>query len=168
MPGGGSFEQFKAAFTEDGDFYSPKDPSDNIYRHFGTKCGKRLLLSHDELLYIYSRSPPAGAALQTKAYFELKNSDLNILAEGAGHTPLIYSKTKHFRRDKALPLAALKYHGRDECLSTVSSDTVVGVLGTDTFCFVRLQPVGELSLETPSDLRKWPDNRGRPWLDRQV
>lgn len=147
------FGAFMEKFTEEGGEYVPKDQSDNSYRHFGIKRGRRLYLSHDELLYLYSRHPPEPCTLRTRAYFELKNDDKNVLCDEAGSLR-VYHRTKHFRRDEASPIGVLEYRHRDDEFLAVSERSIVCVTGEDTFCFIDLEPVESLCFETDTNLYK--------------
>ncbi|KAI5168704.1 hypothetical protein PAEPH01_0350 [Pancytospora epiphaga] len=151
-----SFEIFKTEFTKEGKFYVPKNLGDNSYRHLGLKIGSKLMLDSDEIRYLYSRAPLDNFSMRSKAYFELKNSDMNILrvCEEDENLFYVFNKTKHFCRNKEVPLAVLKYFDKDECVTLVDIDTVAGILGRDTHCFVKLRPVLKLSTETPSGLYK--------------
>lgn len=148
-----SFETFKEGFDREAGLYVPRDPGNNDYRHFGTKKDKKLCLSHDELLYLYSKNPPDPCTLDTRAYFELKNSGNNVLRDEHGRL-CVYRKTKHFRRNEAPPIGILEHRHRDDRLAAVNSDTIACVMGEDTFCFIALRPVGDLSLETSPNLYK--------------
>lgn len=146
-------EEYMSKFIFASGYYIPKDRSDNRYRHFGTVRDGALYLSPNELRYLFSSEPPAGCSLETEAYFELKNSDANILAGGDGKHR-IYNKTKHFNRNKDSPLGLFEFRERDDEFVVIEEKTVVGVKGEDTVCFLRLMPLDKLDSSLNVNLYK--------------
>lgn len=149
-----SFEEFKKDFTESNGLYIPNNPGRNEYRHFGVKKGGMLYLSHTELLYLYSKEAPKAADVHTKAYFDLKNSDLNVLAGADVAEQHVYVKTKHFKREEAVPIGRLVLKGRDELIELAEQPTIVAVVGSEAHCFVKLVSVGKLDFTNNKNMYK--------------
>lgn len=139
-------------FIKSGEFYFPKDPSQNKYRHFGRKTKEGLCLRYEEVLFIYSSECPHNAELKTRAYFDLKNCGFNVLFN---HGMELYEKTKHFNRQRDKPLRKLEYVHMDQDIFGLCAESIIAaVLGCDEYSFLSIKPVDELSHETPENLRK--------------
>ncbi|KAI4291612.1 hypothetical protein PAPHI01_0886 [Pancytospora philotis] len=153
------FQTFLAQFERAGDLFVPRQQNANEYRHYGMKRGSRLYLSADDLLHLYSKTPPAGCSLGTRAYFELRNSQLNLITDPSGEAVRVYERTKHFRREAAPAIGALVHRNRDDEFVPPVEDTVACVMGADAYCFLHLRPVESLSFVLDRKLHKQPNGQ---------
>ncbi len=148
------FNEFLELFIEENGYYVPKDPSDNIYRHFGCKLHNKLYLEYAEVLYLYS-SEYSGSDPEIIGYFNFKNMGLNLLKKEMNDNWLVYVKTKHFNRKKANPIGTLEYHGRYDEYVLGDNDKIVGIIGEEEPCFIKLNTVDKLNLSIDSKLKKY-------------
>lgn len=148
-----TFEEFLQRFNKKDDFYIPKDPSLNYFRHFGQRTNEGLLLKYEELLYLFDKNI-FPEDLRMRVYFELKNNGYNLL--NTGKETKIYNKTKHFNRNTAEEIGSFSYVGGDELISFPDSAdrNVFAVLGWGDYCLLDAQKVDIPSKEINEKLKK--------------
>lgn len=144
-------QQFLQRFerTSSGMFV-PLDASENHYRHFGRREERRLLLTEDDVLYLYSQEPLEEYSTRTKAYFFLRNACYNVLPCEGGL--LLFRRHKDFNRNKDAPLGRLVYVDRDDCIAD-AEEGVCCVLSEHVFTFLRVAEA-DLNFELPEKLNK--------------
>lgn len=153
-----SFENFlKENFIEENGLYKPKDQSFNHFRHFGERKDNIVLLEYKEVLYLYDNTIDHKNP-ELKAYFELKNNDYNILSLDQEH--FIYNKTKHFNRNKEIPIAKMTYVNRDESILEYftqmqkNEKILFAVKGKEDCCLVLGENIESLDKEINQKMMK--------------
>ena len=150
-----NFKTFLNGFIEENGLYRPKDQSFNYYRHFGQRKDNSLFLEYREVLYLFDKFAKL-ADPELKTYFELKNNDYNILV--TNEEQLIYNKTKHFNRNKDIPVAKLSYVNRDnnvlKIFRNMNEKMVFSVIGQADFCLIESEKITKLDKEIDSKMIK--------------
>ncbi|ELA42307.1 uncharacterized protein VICG_00707 [Vittaforma corneae ATCC 50505] len=144
-----SFIEFLSMFEKKGDVYIPKDLSQNILRHFGERTKEGLLLRYEEVLYLYNKNKNP-VDLRARMYFDLKNSDYNILFSSTGKAK-IYNKRKHFNRKKDKEIGVFEYCKKDECFkdkvreysseNLLSNKLIAAIESWNDYCLVEITPI---------------------------
>lgn len=148
-------EFLKSNFKQTGDYYIPKNPSHNEYRHFGERTEEGLLLKKEEVQYLFCKIPLLGANLYTKIYFDLKNLGFNILEDKEEHSINIYQRKKHFNRNNESPIMKLILaEGDAQIEHFTEKKELIAVMGYNDYCLIETKTVKKLSLETHQSLRK--------------
>ncbi|KAI5149000.1 hypothetical protein ENBRE01_0662 [Enteropsectra breve] len=144
-------------------YYAICNPSDNRLRHFGVMINGRLIVDSEERSIILSKDQPEHCSLRTKAFWELKENDYNLLVHGIEsleglkkqviHRQL-YIKTKHFNRKVDPALGAFFYKSKKDVVSLEIKKLFICVLGDESYCFLRFKPISKLSFKVNHKLLK--------------
>jgi hypothetical protein len=149
-----NLDAFLEGFTRTADgHYIPKDASHNYYRHYGIKRGGELLLTEDEVLFLYDPMAKESYSLRTKAYFHIRNSFYNLLLDESSRLRL-FKKTRDFNRKRDTPVSSLRYVHRDDKVDAEDEDEVLCILSDTVFTFMRSRRVRKLDFSTDEKLRK--------------
>lgn len=143
------FIEFLNMFERKGRFYTPKDPSHNVLRHFGERTKEGLLLRHEEILYLYDKNQ-SPVDLKTRMYFDLKNSEYNVLFSRTDRAK-IYNKRKHFNREKDKEIGLFDRCKKEDCFKDKAQEyanenllgrkLIVAVEGWCDYCLIEVEPV---------------------------
>ena len=155
-----NFEEFlEKEYDEDGGMYVPKNPSENVYRHYGVKLGSQLRLNRLEVSHLFSpnfedSSNGESGDMLARGYFELRSHGYNVLWDADGARMRLYPRTKHFNRKTDEAMGELAFRPRDGRLEPLDGRTVLGVSGDSSVCYIVGEPLDGFDRATPDCLRK--------------
>lgn len=140
------FDKFLENFIAKNEFYIPKNQSENFLRHFGERSSEGLLLRKEEVLYLFDKTKK-HKDLKIRSYFDLKNSNYNILYNQFDKTK-VYNKTRHFNREKETEIGILYNYNQEESFEEAIKDIsdqklIFSVEGWDDYCVVEVKAISK-------------------------